>query len=299
MKLKVLTGWFLAISSLAVVTTFGYSLWQRAIHGIKHAKTIQSREVRHFPHGHITSLDVNAEFADVTVKTGKVSEIELVVTRTGMGSDVAAASSSLSTIRYSIAQSKNGLVFRSNSSDHAGISVDRGNIRFASRRMALSILVPQGKKMDTRVIAGSGDLKVEGLDGKIVLESGSGGVVVTGGSGATSISTGSGDIMLKDRVAGSVNLEAGSGDVTYHCSQPTRDDVSIETGSGDVLARFDPTSGLSFMVNTGSGKIVNRLYGVSSSAGDSGLTFKLGGGRHLVNVTTGSGDVSLEASRGT
>lgn len=94
----------------------------------------------------------------------------------------------------------------------------------------LELMVPTGTRLGLET--GSGDIWVENTFGPVSVEAGSGNLTLTG-VGAVSGETGSGDVRL-NRVDGVVRLETGSGNATLN---EVRGAVDLEVGSGDLVLR--------------------------------------------------------------
>ena len=150
------------------------------------------------------------------------------------------------------------------------------------------------------VDAGSGDVRVDSLDGAGTLRSGSGDVEVAAVAGRMQGSTGSGDVQL-GRVDGAADLRSGSGDVVVEHSTA---DLAISTASGDQQVLR--TAGGTLHLKSASGDVhigvtqgiaawldINTLSGdVSSTLGRSGEPAP-DEPRVAVHVNTVSGDVHL------
>lgn len=101
---------------------------------------------------------------------------------------------------------------------------------------------------------GSGDLDLAGITGTLDAHSGSGDVTLDDIHGDTGVHTGSGDIKGARIEAASLELEAGSGDVSLSgLGKLARTRVSC--GSGDIDLRGDLASMQDFVLRSGSGDI--------------------------------------------
>ena len=177
--------------------------------------------------------------------------------------------------------------------DHHGgrrvrISRDEGDVEaWADMR----ILVPAGRSLELhlavcriaaanvngrlRLDASAAPVTVSGNKGELVVSTGSGDVKVSRGSGVARLSTGSGEIEVTTWGEGDVDAETGSGNVTASDLEAPR--LRAMTGSGDVqLSRVRAPE---VKVQTGSGNVTLELQSVVQ----------------LLDVETGSGDVSIVA----
>jgi Putative adhesin len=123
------------------------------------------------------------------------------------------------------------------------------------------VKVPAGQTL--RIEAGSGDIVVTGMTGRIMASTGSGDVNVGNSGRVVALSSGSGDISATFRHA-PVALRATA-------------------GSGDVTLRV-PAGGYRITASTGSGD--RSLDGISDDRGST----------HSIYARTGSGDVSIGRS---
>ena len=159
---------------------------------------------------------------------------------------------------------------------------------------------------------GSGTVRVEGADAGVWIETGSGDVslsrihgkevAVDTGSGdvtgndvsaeSASIETGSGDVELGKFIAGSMSLETGSGAVTVEIAGVTRS-LEIDAGSGDVSVTIPKALGAELSVQTGSGGIETNLTMETSVRKHDELVGRIGDGRARIAIETGSGTVSI------
>ena len=181
--------------------------------------------------------------------------------------------------------------------------------------------------------SGSGDIALDKVAGMIGVETGSGDVDARDGGGVLSVETGSGDVTVERFSGESIACEVGSGDVTLRSGTARHltieagsgdieavamdvEEFTSETGSGDVLledagARLakvvaeagsgDVTLRLganaSFQVNAdqGSGDLVNGFSDAQAIVrGREVIGYKRGDARIRIDVTTGSGDVTVE-----
>jgi hypothetical protein len=102
-------------------------------------------------------------------------------------------------------------------------------ISFGPCHARIMIRVPADTEVDIR--AGSGDITVNGLDGKVKLETGSGDVNATGLTGEADLHTSSGDVNVR-ALRGVTTLKTGSGDINGE--DLTARELIADTASGDV-----------------------------------------------------------------
>jgi len=162
--------------------------------------------------------------------------------------------------------------------------------------------------------AGSGDMRLRGITGDLDIHTGSGDVEAHQISGAFHGETGSGDVRLDETGKGDVRVRTGSGTVELRDLQGT---LQAESGSGDV--RISGTQTGTWEVRTGSGNVDLDLpqgaaFDLSASTGSGelevgrGITMvvegvvreprhhiegKVGGGGPELRITTSSGDVRI------
>jgi len=181
--------------------------------------------------------------------------------------------------------------------------------------------------------SGSGDIALDKVAGMIGIETGSGDVEARDGGGVLAVETGSGDILVERFSGESISCEVGSGDVTLRSGTARRltvetgsgdveavamdiEEFSSETGSGDMLFE-DPGARLAKIVaEAGSGDVTLRLganasFRVNADQGSGDLVsrytdaqaivkgrevvgYKRGDAHIQIDVTTGSGDVTVE-----
>ena len=182
--------------------------------------------------------------------------------------------------------------------------------------------------------ASSGDVELDKVGGTIKVDTGSGDVTGDGGTGTLSVDTGSGDIMVEHFAGDHIDCDVGSGDVTLRSGASRRvsidtgsgdvrvssmdvEEFDSDTGSGDVLIEGTGSKLAKIDTDTGSGDVILRLGGSASfeliadqGSGDlvSGyrdaepivkgrevIGYRRGDHRTKITVSTGSGDVTVEA----
>ncbi len=174
----------------------------------------------------------------------------------------------------------------------------------------------QKLKGDLLVDSGSGDIRVEKLEGAMNLDTGSGDIKVSALNGDFHADTGSGDIMLRDATGDRFHADTGSGDVVVKDTDYPQ--LGIDTGSGDVKVSALTTTPERWKVDTGSGDVIFVLPSsgasfrleVDTSSGEVDCqlatsdvnmqrgkirALTVGRGKGVIQVDTGSGDVSIVA----
>jgi hypothetical protein len=179
------------------------------------------------------------------------------------------------------------------------------------------------------VDAGSGDINVSNVGGRVKAHTGSGGVTLNhiqgnvhaeAGSGdirGTDIAggfeahTGSGQIEMSQSAPGAVSVETGSGNVEV---RGVHGSLDASTGSGDVMAEGEPTGGWTIHTSSGgvrlkmaqgaafdldartsSGSIsTTQSVTVQGNLGHKELRGKVNGGGAPVTVRTSSGDIEIQ-----
>lgn len=172
-----------------------------------------------------------------------------------------------------------------------------------------------GIRAGARVSTGSGDLRLTDVAGDVTVATGSGDIVVEGArNGAFHLSTGSGDV-TGDRLAlGELNATTGSGDVKLRGVASPRATVStgsgdielqltgtlsalkISTGSGDARVGLPANAGAQVHMTTGNGDLETDVPMEITQRRHGSLEGKIGNGAGTIEISTGSGSVSLVKS---
>lgn len=169
-----------------------------------------------------------------------------------------------------------------------------GSGRGTEARADLRVLVPKGKKLFLRHLAGRA--RIEGVEADLVVDHGVGDLEVRKVSGDVSLDTGSGEVSVTE-VSGDLTVDSGSGAVTisgFHGGE-----LFLDSGSGAV--RASGVEARSITADTGSGEV--DLEGVSADAihldtGSGGVTVDLTGSARDILVDSGSGEVVLRVPPG-
>ncbi len=159
---------------------------------------------------------------------------------------------------------------------------------------------------------GSGDVAVHGAADSLAVRSGSGDVVLDlerpvdrvsvrtssgdvrldGGTTHAEVATSSGDVHARDLTGGAM-LSSSSGDiVATWTALAVAARVEVHTSSGDVTLAMPAGAVLAGEIRTGSGGIASTFPGAVDRHGHD-LQLAGGSGAALLDVRTGSGDVSL------
>ena len=134
---------------------------------------------------------------------------------------------------------------------------------------------------------------------RVVLSDGSGNLTLRGLTGRVTGGSGSGDVQV-NQLSGTVSLQSGSGNVTGSTLSGPR--VTLKAGSGDIA--IDGLASLDVLVTDGSGNItltfskVPARVRVSDSSGDVNVVLPPGPTRYQVNVTTSSGNRTVQVPQG-
>jgi len=164
---------------------------------------------------------------------------------------------------------------------------------------------------EVRADTGSGDVTLDNIKGRAYVDTGSGSIHAKSIGGAFVGDTGSGDVELEQNAPGETKIDTGSG--TVHATGLTGP-VTIDTGSGDITAdgqvkaewHLDAGSGnvelrvpsdaafdLYAHTNSGSIDTSNHSVEVTGVLRHTELRGKVRGGGALVEIKTGSGDITL------
>jgi DUF4097 and DUF4098 domain-containing protein YvlB len=101
-------------------------------------------------------------------------------------------------------------------------------INFRTRVINLTVQIP--KNMDVEVDDGSGELKIEHIDGNLRIDDGSGEIMVRDILGDVDVDDGSGTVDVRN-VTGSVTIDDGSGTIEI---SDIGENVEVSDGSGSI-----------------------------------------------------------------
>jgi DUF4097 and DUF4098 domain-containing protein YvlB len=155
----------------------------------------------------------------------------------------------------------------------------------SSQQLRVRVTMPHASKLATKL--GSADLDAAGRLGETMVRSGSGDVRLEEVDGGAVIETGSGDVEI-EAVRGPLRLKSGSGDIEIG---QLDDEATISTGSGDVEIG---TAARPVQVKSGSGDLRVReaadALSLSTASGDLLVDRIRRGGLRAHNV---SGDIRV------
>jgi DUF4097 and DUF4098 domain-containing protein YvlB len=120
-------------------------------------------------------------------------------------------------------------------------------INFQTRVINLTVRLP--KNMGLEVDDGSGEMKIEHIDGNLQVDDGSGEIVVSDIRGNVDVDDGSGTLEIRD-VTGSVTVDDGSGTIKIN---NIRENVKVSDGSGSIY--IDGVVGDVVIKDDGSGSV--------------------------------------------
>jgi hypothetical protein len=186
-----------------------------------------------------------------------------------------------------------------------------GNLedRELTRNVSIDYELEVPVETELRSTTGSGDVAVEGIRGPVSARSGSGDMKLRSVSGDVSLKTGSGDARLEEISGGHVEVETGSGDVELrdlrcpmhvrtgrgeiHAEGELAGDWTLHAGSGEINVRLPSETGFELDAHTSSGEIHTSLPVTAGSIGRGKLRGKVNGGGARLELSTGSGDISI------
>ncbi len=236
---------------------------------------------------------VTAGDADITLRSGTGDQVQVRGTLRG----------SLVRPTFSWQSTAAGLALHAQCQVPAGLcSLDYAIT--APARLPLAVTDSSGN-LDARGFGGtvtlsdgSGDLTAEDLAGTIRLDDSSGNIAASRLAGGIRLDVGSGDIDASS-LSGSIRFQNGSGNVVIDGLAAT--DVSGHDGSGDVTLTFTKVPDR-VQISDGSGNVTVVLppgrtaYDViaSSSSGNTAVAVpRSSSSKHVITVTSGSGDVTV------
>jgi putative adhesin len=138
---------------------------------------------------------------------------------------------------------------------HLGDRCDKVPVVDAPCSVSYVLEVP--RRTAVRVVAGTGDLRAEDLEGSTDLRSGTGDLHVVGVRGPLRLKADTGDVHV-EAPAAEVSVQTGTGDVEVVASQPRS--IEVQTGTGDiVLVVPDVTYAVDAQSDAGDDKVLVRL----------------------------------------
>jgi DUF4097 and DUF4098 domain-containing protein YvlB len=176
------------------------------------------------------------------------------------------------------------------------------------RNISISYEITIPANADIRSLSGSGDQVIGSVRGSVSAQSGSGGITIGEAGGDVRARTGSGDIRI-ERAGGQLNASTGSGSIhagsiggaikavtgsgDVEMTQAASADAEVRTGSGDVRLDLADNAGFDFSARTGSGAIQVKQAIAARVQSRHRLEGTVGGGGAKVNVSTGSGSITV------
>jgi DUF4097 and DUF4098 domain-containing protein YvlB len=168
----------------------------------------------------------------------------------------------------------------------------------------------QGVRATAKLHTGSGDIRAQDLGPQSRMETGSGSIHADAVAAPVYASTGSGSIQADLTGSGDVDVHTGSGSVRIRgvngglrartgsgeldADGNVKGSWQLHTGSGNVRMALSSSGGFELNVHTGSGSIHSELpITVQGTFGRHELKGTVRGGGPEVEVSTGSGDVSI------
>ncbi len=213
-----------------------------------------SSQVRRFTEPKAEKLDIKNGAGRVKIVAADVSAISVEATVRG----------------------KDVKISRRRRGDALFLKTECPRMRFFSKcSVDYNVTVP--RRGDITVKTGSGEVSLEGLEGRVELR------------------TGSGDIAVSGAVSPRLEVRVGSGDVTLKGS--SIDTVRFDQGSGELKAEGLKTRDLGG--ETSSGRIDVEIVGppperIDLDTGSGNVRIQVPAGRYAVTTKTGSGDVQMD-----
>lgn len=264
-------------------------------------------------------LAVDTGSGDVTVVTGPPGQVSIVGRITASSGWFGGASEEdVRAIEQRPPLRQEGSSIRLERVEQDGVSIDyeiavppdtrvragtgSGSHRVRGVRGGLSLEAGSGDiRLDdvaggVRARTGSGDVRGVRVAGGLEARTGSGDIeVVMSGPGNVTVGTGSGDVEVRG-VDGALSIDTGSGEVEVE--GVPRAPWKVETSSGDVSLRLPPGFGFEVDLSTSSGEIelgrpVQAVVQGRVSRSEDHVAGRVGAGGAMVQVSTGSGDVTL------
>lgn len=159
---------------------------------------------------------------------------------------------------------------------------------FSFENCEVNFEIKTPKSVNLNLSNGSGDLKINGIHGRLEFSTGSGQVLADGEFLDFNGKSGSGDVSLNGLLGGG-QLRTGSGDIhltfaNTSAGMAPKGVLDIKSGSGDAILLFPKGTLIKTNYEGGSGKISNEI-GESARAG------------FVVSMQTGSGDLKIKTQR--
>jgi DUF4097 and DUF4098 domain-containing protein YvlB len=245
------------------------------------------------------SLSVTTGSGDIQIRTGSGETVHIIGRiRAGGGVLDASPATRISEIE------KNPPIEQTGGAVRVGATGDNP----LYRNVSISYEITAPANAEIRSMSGSGNQAIGSVRGSVTAQSGSGSINIAEAGGDVRARTGSGDIRIEragglvDASTGSGSIHAGSigGAIKAHTgsggvemTQVASADVEVRTGSGDVRLDLADNAGFDFSGRTGSGGIEVRQAIAARVQSRHRLEGTVGGGGAKVNVSTGSGSITV------
>jgi hypothetical protein len=161
------------------------------------------------------------------------------------------------------------------------------------------VRVPRGANVSLdKISTASGNIKAEGVSGRMRLNTASGNVTLQGVSGEIHANSASGRVSVRE-ASGTVSANTASGDVDVELTRlEGAGDLRFSSASGNVRVRLPSNVDADVEMSTASGSIdTNFPIEVKDDRYGSGkrASGRLGNGSRLLRISTASGDLSLKS----
>ncbi len=264
------------------------------------------------------NLDLTTGSGDVTVKTGSSNQVVIHATVRSNNDWFSNSESAVHSVESNPPIQQNGNSIRvgydlpEDAKRHVSISYEvtvpadtivqahsgSGGINVAGVRSGVDVntgsgdihLTDLGAKVNAHT--GSGGIRAENISAPFTGRTGSGDIETQlSGSGDVDVQTGSGGVRLRG-IKGGLRARTGSGDI--EADGDVKGPWNLHTGSGGVRMALGASGGMNLDVHTGSGSIHSDLpITVQGSLGRRELKGTVRGGGPEVEVSTGSGDITI------
>jgi DUF4097 and DUF4098 domain-containing protein YvlB len=161
------------------------------------------------------------------------------------------------------------------------VAVNKTGI-FALNDCKVDFLVEVPKAIDLELKVGSGQVKIEGIDGELDYLLGSGDLIAEGKFSEIEGKSGSGSVTVKGLTGGG-DIKIGSGrlNLTF-ATTLLKGELDVKTGSGDAELVFPKGSKVRTSFRAGRGELLNELGDVADAP-------------FRVSMKSGSGDLNIKS----
>lgn len=162
------------------------------------------------------------------------------------------------------------------------VKVEKNKGEFSAEDCDVDLQVKVPKKMDLKVIAGSGKLTINDVEGELEFKNGSGSLVAIGKFSKIDGKTGSGKVIVKGLTGGG-EIKSGSGEVDLtFATSALKGEIDIKTGSGSANLSFPQGTKIKTKYKAGMGSYSNQLGETPNAPFE-------------VSMKTGSGNLNIRA----